>query len=216
MKKITVVSLILMLLLVSACGGKKSEDNNDKKEEKKAEIVENGVYDAPKNPTQYQISIFNKLGEVLTQQDNKAIAEYVAINFSADFFSLLNKEGSDDVGGVTYIPKTKQEDFKIFASNYVYANFVPLKDKYGKDELPSVKKVEVTETTTGSVPFTTIIPADEVNGIPEQEETNEYEAFIVHVSITYDDTKISLDELKQTAVYYIANVEDRYVIVKMD
>lgn len=211
MKKITILFMAVLLVGLGACG-----KSNEATKESKIEIKTNDVYEVPLRPTDYQATLYNELTKALEGTDDEAIAKLVAQNFSADFFTLKNKESAEEVGGITYLPTSRQEEFKTFAMNYVYANFQLIKDDYGKSSLPEVKEVKVDTIEAQTISYTLTIPADEANGIEESQSTEDFEGYIVKVSILYEETKVPSSELKTTATFSIVKVDNRWVIVKMD
>ena len=54
--------------------------------------------------------------------NREKISEDVAICFVYDFFTLKNKEDSTDVGGLTYLPQSRIEEFSEFAQRNYYKN----------------------------------------------------------------------------------------------
>lgn len=214
MKKISVVLMASLLIFLGACGGKEAA----KEEVKKAEIKinENKVYSVPVNPTEYQAKTYNALSKALNDVDEEKIVTLVAQNFVIDFFTLNNKESAEAVGGLTYLPTARQEEFKTFATSYVYANYQLMEDEYGKDALPQVKEVKVESVTPQVIQYTAITPADPNLGTVESEETLDYDGYVVSVSITYEKSDVDSNELKKATTLSIIKVDDRFVVVAME
>ncbi|OCN03819.1 hypothetical protein A4S06_04440 [Erysipelotrichaceae bacterium MTC7] len=211
MKKIGKLFLVLMLATLVACGGSKDE----KVEEAKTQLKTNDVYEAPTNAFEYQVVTYNKLTSALKGSNEEKTAQLVAENFVIDFFSLKNKDSSENVGGLTYIPEAHREEWKTFAMNYVYANYRFISDEYGKANLPIVKEVKVENTTTEALTFNVTIPGDESLGTETTVEEQDFDAYVITLGITYDDTSVSKDELKTEATVYVINNNGRLEIIKL-
>lgn len=211
MKKLGKLFLVAMLITLVACGGSK----NDEVEVAKTQIKTNEVYEAPKNAFEYQVVTYNELTDALKSNDEEKIANLVAQNFAIDFFSLKNKESSEDVGGLTYIPEDRREEWKTFAMNYVYANYRFISDDYGKANLPVVSEAKVTNTTTEALSYTVTVPGNEAEGTTDTVETQDFDAYVVTISISYEDTSVKADELKSEATIYVINNNGRLEIIKL-
>jgi len=207
MKKLSVMIMVSLLFVLGACG-KDEKKEEPKKEETKEELKANGVYELPLNPTDTQYDLYQALSKALSS-DDEAVAKAVAQNFAADFFTLKNKKSAEEVGGLTYLPEAKREEFKIFAMNYVYANYQTIISDHGKENLPEVKKVSVDsiEPTTD-----TLVIVDEET---LEELSEEYEGYTVTLTIEYASTKVNEDELKTTATFTILDIDGRLEIIKM-
>ena len=147
MKKLICMLCLALVICMSGCNKDKDDTNNDK-EKDKITIVENDVYTTPASPSDAQILLFNALSEALEDEDDEEIANLVAENFVADFYTLKNKAGSEDIGGLTYLPEANRADFVTYASVYAYGNYESIKQKYGTKHLPQVKEVEVTSSVS--------------------------------------------------------------------
>ena len=111
--------------------------------------------------------------EVWNFVDDEEIANLVAENFVADFYTLKNKAGSEDIGGLTYLPEANRADFVTYASVYAYGNYESIKQKYGTKHLPQVKEVEVTSSVSQDATYA----------------GNVYDGFVVTVALTFEKTK---------------------------
>ncbi|MDF9825650.1 hypothetical protein M2475_002069 [Breznakia sp. PF5-3] len=211
MRKITIVFMTSLLFFLASCGGNK--DDEVKKTEIK--IDKNEVYTPPKNPTDYQAETYNALTKALKKNNEEAVAKLVAENFTADFFTLKNKESAEDVGGLTYFPATRQEEFKTFAMNYVYSNYQLIKDDYGKSSLPVVEEVKVGNVSKETITYKNIIPSEDEN-VEDQVEENEYEGYVINITISYESTDVPDKDLKKEAVIYVIKLDERLVIIKLD
>ena len=212
MKKLGIVMMASLLLVLGACGKKNSDDEEIKNNNTKEELKANNVYEVPLNPTDYQYDLYNELSKSLTSE-KEVIAKLVVQNFSADFFTLKNKGSAEAIGGLTYLPEGNREEFKVFAMNYVYANYQTITDKYGKDNLPEVTKVVVDSIVSTVEPFTIIMEGEEEE--EAQEFTENYEGYSINVTISYADTKVSEKDLKTTATFVIIEINNRLEIIRM-
>lgn len=196
LKKILVSFGVLSLLVMGGCSNKE-----EPVQEEVIELVPNDVYAAPKNPTNEQKKVYNKLSEDLKANAGEdVIAVDVALNFIYDFFTLYNKESKDDVGGLNYIPEAMNENFKTFAVSYLYENFDTIMSMYDKESLPYVISHELGEVTAGNINY---------NGLV-------YDGFTVNATVQYKESKIDAKTLKTSfkvqvfsdnGIYFVKAVE---------
>lgn len=146
MKKL--FKLVLCGLLLCGC-----TPQGEKPPVEPTKIVSNEIYADPKNPNEPYTLAFNKLSEDISSKDLAAIAEDVAICFVYDFFTLKNKEGISDVGGLAYLPKNRATEFKDYAEKYFYKNITSLSKDYGAENLPEVKNVIIESKTELEVEY---------------------------------------------------------------
>ncbi|MFV0381815.1 MAG: hypothetical protein ACK5KR_06305 [Breznakia sp.] len=212
MKKIVTIAVLVCLIFVSGC----SKKDKEKTEKATIKIVENGVYEKPKKAYNVQIKEFNKLEKVVGS-DSEELARLVAINFSFDFFTLKNKSGAADVGGLTYLPESRREEFQVFSSNYVYREYQNIVNDYGKSELPKVVKAKVTSVESITAMYTIKIPGDKNLGTIDSEEEQEFPAYQVSVNISYEDSDLDKMDVKTSAVFIIIDIEGngRLEIIEM-
>ena len=180
-----------LLCIMSGCSKDKAEEN------KKTEVslVENAVYDSPKNATQEQIKVFNELSKALNSNADKSkVAELVAVNFAYEFFSLYQKSGKEDIGGLTFLPKDEVKDFKEYAIYHYYNNYATVVSQYSKDDLPNVIMHEVG----------TVEPAE----VTYYEKT--YEGYEVSLVLKYADSKLPADGMKTNMTIQVINMDGVY------
>ena len=160
-------------------------DKESKKEEDKKEpvvsMVANDVYVEPVNPTNAQITAYNKLSAALENQDTQEEAKQVAVSFAFDFFTLSNKKDQSDLGGLEFIPTAYINKFKDFATAYYYGNYPTIVNEYGKDSLPEVSDVQISGF-------------EEAQGL--QYNAQPVEGYYVDLKVTYKEGKIPVDKLK--------------------
>ena len=212
MKRLGLVLMTLLLVFsASACF-----KDSGKSEKSTIEIKKNDVYAMPDNSTDIMTKYYNKITKELNgNNDDEKLAKLVAQSFSAEFFTLKNKDGASDVGGVTYIVPSDQETFLDYASNYVYANYEAISDDYGSASLPEVSKVSVEDIALVSYTYPLLIPADEASGTAAYTSDTLFDAYKVDVNITYKDTKVSEDDLKKNATIYIIKVDGRICVAEI-
>lgn len=110
------------------------------------------------------------------------VSEDVAICFVYDFFTLKNKADGTDVGGLTYLPQNRVEEFSEFAVRNYYKNYDAIVNEHGKSSLPEVVNVIVQSKTETEVEY--------------KNET--YNGYTFNLTVEYGETKIPVEELKTT------------------
>ena len=145
-------------------------------------LVSNETYEDPKNPSNALKKAFNSLSEHVNEQDMEKVSEDVAICFVYDFFTLKNKENGTDIGGLTYLPQSRVEEFSEFALRNYYKNYDTILNELGKKSLPEVINVTVQSKTEAEVEY----------------KNNMYEGYTFNLSVEYADSKIPVEELKTT------------------
>ena len=189
--------IVGLLCIMSGCSKDKAED--DKKTE--VSLVENAVYDSPKNATQEQIKVFNELSKALNSNADKSkVAELVAVNFAYEFFSLYQKSGKEDIGGLTFLPKDEVKDFKEYAIYHYYNNYATVVSQYSKDDLPNVIMHEVG----------TVEPAE----VTYYEKT--YEGYEVSLVLKYADSKLPADGMKTNMTIQVINMDGVYRVIAVE
>ena len=186
-----------LLCIMSGCSKDKAEEN------KKTEVslVENAVYDSPKNATQEQIKVFNELSKALNSNADKSkVAELVAVNFAYEFFSLYQKSGKEDIGGLTFLPKDEVKDFNEYAIYHYYNNYATVVSQYSKDDLPNVIMHEVG----------TVEPAE----VTYYEKT--YEGYEVSLVLKYADSKLPADGMKTNMTIQVINMDGVYRVIAVE
>lgn len=185
---------VLSLTLLGGCDNNTEENKNTSQEaqteEKEVKLVENDLYVEPLNPTQAQIEAYNLLSEAVANEDHEKEAEMVAVNFAYDFFTLSNKEDSEDLGGLQFIPTDKIGYFMEFARSYYYGNYPTIVNEYGKDNLPEVSGYTVESVTASEHTY---------NGSP----CNGYD---IKLTLTYKETEV--ERLKTSLTISVIELSD--------
>lgn len=177
MKKL--FKLLCCCFLLVGC---KPEEENPIKKEENVVLVSNETYEEPKNPSNAFKKAFNSLSEHIQDEDMEKVSEDVAICFVYDFFTLKNKENGTDVGGLTYLPQNRVEEFSEFAVRNYYKNYDEIVNELGKKSLPEVVNVTVQSKTETEVEY--------------KNET--YNGYTFNLIVEYGETKIPTEELKTT------------------
>ena len=152
--------------------------HNDEKENKAqttkvTSSIEGYDYSLNSLDTKYYKELFEKLKKTLEvdQRDEELYASLISQLFVTDFYTLSNKIGSSDIGGLEFVVEEARDNFADKAKDTMYK--LVESNLYGEreQELPEVTKVSIDSITKTS--FTYNSKTDE-------------EAYNVKTSITYD------------------------------
>lgn len=209
MKKVLCLLCLSLVLTLSGC-----KDGDSEVKETKIEIKKNDVYEAPVKPTDMQAKLYNKLTKALKGSDDEQIASLVAQNFISDFFTMKNKSNSENVGGLTYLPEGRREEFKTYAVLSAYSQYEEIVQEYGKSNLPVVKSAKVGTVEAGTFDYTDYIAANEETGAEEQYITNTYDGFKISITLSYEDTKY--DGLLEATTILVLNIDGKYFVISME
>lgn len=152
-------------------------------------ITTNGIV-LRDSATSYQKEIFKELKESYEKENELTSEDKVALtakNFIADFYTLSNKNGQYDVGGIYYINVEGKENAYTKARDTFYKYVNEYQKEYGKDNLPCVENVECSvKKLSEKYPITTIIETyiDHYN-TEKTEVVNEYELYEADCSWVY-------------------------------
>jgi len=197
LRRCAVCLFVFSLVIVGGC--QKEEAPQDKKEE--VALVKNSVYDAPSNPTAEQIKVYNELSQAMN--NNAAadkIAELVAVNFAYEFFSLYQKSGKDDIGGLTFIPEAEREAFTSYAKIHYYNNYATVISQYSKEDLPNVILHEVNSTEVALIDYGQM----------------SYDGYEVSLTLKYADSKLPAEGLKTSMRIQVINNNGIYQVVAVE
>lgn len=193
MKRLIKIMSCGLLIMLTGC---KQEPEEPVKVEK-VEIQSNEVYESPKNPSNEMALVFNQLTKAIEDEDIEKISENAAICFVYDFFTLKNKENSSDVGGLTYLPQSRVEEFTSFAQQHFYKNYDSIISELGKDSLPEVVNVVVDNVTSKEVTYLDYT----------------YDGYEYEMSVEYAKTKLSQEELKTTLTMSVITYEGKAMVI---
>lgn len=178
-----IVSCIMMILV--GCSQKQeqkeSDTTNTKTEEKQIALVENDRYVEPLHPTTEQIEAFNLLSKAVEENNALDEAKQVGVSFIYDFFMLSNKESSDDVGGLQFIPSSYIRSFMAYAKAYYYSNYGTIVNEYGEESLPKVVNVNVISIEASKISY----------------QNTEYDGYELQASVEYQESKLNSSMLKK-------------------
>ena len=195
--KIMLCFLAVSLLMISGCGAKEEV----KEQEEKLTLVNNAVYTAPTNPTNPQIKVYNELSDAMNNNAApEKVAELVAVNFAYEFFSLYQKTGKEDIGGLTFLPQDEVENFKSYAMLHYYNNYATVVSQYGEEDLPNVMMHEVTAVESTQIAYNQLV----------------YDGYVVSLTLKYADSTLPADGLKTTMHVQVCNIDGVYRVIALE
>lgn len=157
--KIKKIFLLLLLLALGILSGifvlNKKKPKEQAKEVEVIDSIDDFGYQLNDNETKYYNELFNKLKELLKQEnyDEQEYASIIAKLFLADFYDLDSKIMKSDIGGTQFVYEQYREDFEKGAKaglyKYVESNV------YGdrKQNLPIVKEITQANVETKSFQY---------------------------------------------------------------
>ena len=199
-KKILLLIIILALLIyIGIYVVKKKNKPQPTKEVEVIDTIDDFGYQLNDNETKYYNELFNKLKDILKEEDydEKEYATVIAKLFLVDFYDLDNKVMKSDIGGTQFVYENYREDFEKGAKaglyKYVESNV------YGdrKQQLPIVKEVT---------------PENIENKSFQYENTTDNNAYYLTMNITYEK---SLGYPTKVEMVLIHN-NDRLEVAKLE
>ena len=210
---------------------------NNTTETKSENIIEQMNYLLRDNPTDLQKEYFRQLkkaveeGVIETEEgdvaaDDAAIAELVAKNYIADFYTWTNKRGQYDIGGFYYIYDGEfvngdhnKENFFLKAREGFYKYISVYGTQYGKENLLEVENVEITKCTKSSTPY---VINEHVENRQDEEgewydyrEDHSYDLYIANCKWTYKEgTALNLSQFADSINLGIIKRNGRFEIVE--
>lgn len=108
-------------------------------------------YHLRENATEFQKMKFKELKDAINskEQDDSLVAGLIVENFVSDLYTMTNKSGSHDVGGVYYVFSPQRIQYFYDVKHNFYEQLSQLKDKYGSENLLEVSSTTV-EVNDGS------------------------------------------------------------------
>lgn len=154
-------------------------------------------YKISSNATEYQITLNDELNELVETEgyDEKVLAQLIAKNFIAEFYTLSNVN-SRSPGGLQFVPVELKERFEEFASD-IY-DFYSYYDN--RDELIVS---DITITNTKSITYTY---DDDLNQIATKKNLSGYEITMTWKYDTVNTTKLKV--IKWNDEYGIVSVQN--------
>ncbi len=174
-KKIIILILIL-LFAIAIYIGLRIINKKPKQPAKEIEVIDSiddFGYKLNDNETKYYNELFNKLKEILKEEnyDEQEYAAIIAKLFLADFYDLDSKIMKSDVGGTQFVYEEYRDDFEKGAINSIY-KYVE-NNIYGdrKQSLPKVK--EISSDNISIEPF-------------KYNENKDNNAYVITLTIKYE------------------------------
>jgi len=206
-------------------------------ETKKENMVESMNYILRDNPTDIQKEYFRQLkkaveeGVIETEEgevpaDDAKIAELVAKNYVADFYTWSNKRGQYDIGGFYYIYDGEYENGDHYKENVYlkardgfYKYLSTYATKYGKDALIEVEDVQIAKCQKTSTPYYISehesYKQDAAGEWYDYRVNHGYDCYIVTCNWTYkENTKLTMSNFARTINLAIIKRNGRFEIVE--
>ncbi len=204
MKKKTDVKIIIMFILIGIVlfgfliYKVKKDFFTSNNEHKQIDSIRFYGYTLSEKDTDIYKSNFKELTKVLNEKAINYIeyAKTISKLFIIDLYTLDNKLGSTDIGGLEFIHKDLKENFKenMGASLYKFIENNLNNDR--TQELPIVKEVTINDITETKYTYKDV----------------EYDAYLVNVKWIYEkdlgyQTSIKLTIIKDNGILYIVKGE---------
>ncbi len=190
--------LILLICIVVVIGAYLLWNGMQSDEITVVSKIEEYSYQLESNQTKIFKKYYNDLKEELEDNrvDEEQYATLVSKLFLIDFYTLSNKVTNQDIGGVQFLSTSIRENFQEKATDTIY-KYVK-SNIYGnrRQELPTVKDVEIEDIQTVSY---------------EYQEKIDNQAFQVKAQITYKKD-LGYDSEK---TLILVHEENKLVIVEM-
>ncbi len=195
------VMALIVFLVMAGCGivaysGIKDIINQN--ENKQAYTIEGYDYSLRGNATEYQIGLFNQLSEALKaeEKDDKRIAELVAMNYVADFYTWTNKLGPYDIGGMHFVYSSQRLNIYDQAKMYFYHYLNYYQEQYGEENLLEVDGIDFyADTYAGE---------REIDGVA-------YPDYIVKLQWTYKATQgFDTDSYTKAQEFHVIKFDDTH------
>ncbi len=196
MKKLMKGICCALLLSLAACSSEEPKGEPVEKEE----LVGNDLYELPKNPSNAFILKYNELSDAVEKEDEEKIAQGAAVCFIFDFFTLKNKDGNSDIGGLTYLPQSRVEEFSAFAQQHYYKNYDTILADQGADSLPEVTDVQIQAVNAKEVAYLNYT----------------YDGYVFDIAIQYASTKLDSSELKTNASVTCIVYEGKAMVIALN
>ena len=198
------------------------------KEENIINLPNDSYYILRDNATDLQKDLFAQLKEAVEaeEKDSQLIAQLVAENYIADFYTWTNKQGQFDVGGIYYIYPGEYQDGTHYRDNvylaardgfYKYMSYYL--NKYGLENLIEVESIEVTRCEKLKNKYW--INEHVANRLDENEEwydyreDHSYDGYNVACKWTYkQDTDLYLQQFADTLNLAVIDMNGSFYVVE--
>ena len=197
--KVIVMFILIGILLFGFLGYKVYNDFFNKNEERKQiDSIEFYGYTLSENDTDIYKSYFKELTKILNEKpiNYTEYAKTISKLFIIDLFTLDNKLGSTDIGGLEFIYKNLRENFKENEGASLYKFIENNLNGDRTQKLPKVKNVEI----------------ENINETTYKYKDVEYEGYIVKAKWTYEvdlgyQSSMKLTLIKDKDILYIVKGE---------
>ena len=170
---ILIIILILILIFFGLFKLFKPTNNNLKNTTSIIKDIKEYGYSLDDRDSKYMKEEFNNLTKILQESEINYLeyAKSIAKLFIIDFYTLNNKINKYDIGGVDYIYKEKQDDFKNKARDTIYNNIIDNTYLDRVQELPEVVEVIINNVEESNLEY----------------KDNTYEGYIITLNINYKE-----------------------------
>ena len=170
---ILIIILILILIFFGLFKLFKPTNNNLKNTTSIIKDIKEYGYSLDDRDSKYMKEEFNNLTKILQETEINYLeyAKSIAKLFIIDFYTLNNKINKYDIGGVDYIYKEKQDDFKNKARDTIYNNIIDNTYLDRVQELPEVVEVIINNVEESNLEY----------------KDNTYEGYIITLNINYKE-----------------------------
>ncbi|MPM78769.1 hypothetical protein SDC9_125781 [bioreactor metagenome] len=136
----------------------------------------------------------------------------VVKSYIADFFTWSNKDGSYDIGGLDYVYGPQHLSIQAQARSYYYNDLDLLIEKYGSDNLPTVKNITITSSNhTKDLYYYETSVYDEDSGEYVDGELT-YDAYHVIATWEYETGDYDTSNLPTEGQFMVVNRDGRLEI----
>lgn len=190
--------------------------------------IESMGYILRENATDLQKEYFKQLKTAIEDEekaDGLTIAELVAKNYVADFYTWTNKQGSFDVGGLYYVFDGEYLNGDHFRDNvylnakdgfYKYINNYI--NDYGQENVLEVSNVEIVSSRKSAEKFTinehVAYVQDENEEWIDYREDHEYDTYLIKCRWDYAETPLDLNKFANTINLMIIDSNGTFQIVE--
>ena len=197
--KIMIIFILIGIALFGFLGYKVYNDFFNKNEERKQiDSIEFYGYTLSENDTDIYKTYFKELTKVLNKKpiNYSDYAKTISKLFIIDLYTLDNKLGSTDIGGLEFIHKNLRENFKENEGATLYKFMDNNLNGDRTQKLPKVKDVEI----------------ESINETTYKYKDVEYEGYLVKAKWTYEvdlgyQSSIKLTLIKDKDILYIVKGE---------
>lgn len=197
--KIMIIFILIGIALFGFLGYKVYNDFFNKNEERKQiDSIEFYGYTLSENDTDIYKTYFKELTKVLNKKpiNYSDYAKTISKLFIIDLYTLDNKLGSTDIGGLEFIHKNLRENFKENEGATLYKFMDNNLNGDRTQKLPKVKDVEI----------------ESINETTYKYKDVEYEGYLIKAKWTYEvdlgyQSSIKLTLIKDKDILYIVKGE---------